>query len=29
MLVDSDVIIWYLRGNAHARQVLEQAEIFS
>jgi predicted nucleic acid-binding protein len=23
MMVDSDVLIWYMRGNAHARRVLD------
>lgn len=29
ILVDSDVLIWYLRGNIHAVRVLERLQVFS
>jgi len=25
MIIDTDVLVWYLRGNVHARKVLEKA----
>ena len=29
MIVDTDVLVWYMRGNAHARRVLEGLDAFS
>ena len=29
MLVDTDVLVWYLRGNGKARRVIENLESFS
>ncbi len=29
MIIDTDVLIWYLRGNEHAKQIVEAALPFS
>ena len=29
MIVDTDVLVWYMRGNAHARRVIEGLDAFS
>jgi len=29
LIIDTDVLIWYLRGNEHAKQIVEAALPFS
>ena len=28
MIVDTDVLVWYMRGHAHARRVIESLDAF-